>query len=222
MYRTVIFDLDGTLLNTIDDLADAGNAVCEAHGWPTYPVRQYCTFVGNGIPKLVERFSPPEARTPAQLAQTLQEFQTRYAAHMRDKTAPYPGMAGLLPRLHAAGVQMAVYSNKADPLAREVVADYFDASCFALVRGAREGVAIKPDAAGTLALLAELHADPAATLYVGDSNVDVRTAHNAGLPCCGVLWGFRTQAELVAEGAEYFAADTAELERIIMQGPAGC
>lgn len=219
---TLIFDLDGTLLNTIDDLADAGNAVCAAHGWPTFPVRQYCIFVGNGIPKLVERFSPPEARTPEQLAQTLQEFKTRYAAHMKDKTAPYPGLTDLLPRLHAAGVQMAVFSNKADPLAREVVADYFDPAWFAVVRGARDGVAIKPDAAGTLALLAELHADPATTLYVGDTNVDVRTAHNAGLPCCGALWGFRTREELAAEHAEYFAANAAELEQIIMQGGPAC
>ena len=104
MYKTVVFDLDGTLLNTIDDLADAGNRVCAARGWPQHTVEEYKYFVGNGIPKLVERFSPPQARTPDQLADTLAAFQADYGAHLRDKTAPYPGMPALLARLKVAGV----------------------------------------------------------------------------------------------------------------------
>lgn len=218
MYTTVLFDLDGTLLNTIDDLADSANRVCAAHGWPQFTPAQYCYFVGNGIPKLVERFSPEAARTPAMLAATLREFDAQYGAHMFDKTAPYPGMPQLLARLHARGVRMAVYSNKADEFAGEVVARYFDPALFALVRGARPGVPTKPAPEGTRALLAALGADPAAgdVLYVGDSNVDVATAHNAGLPCCGVLWGFRTKQELQDAGAEYLAADAAALERVIL------
>ena len=218
MYTTVLFDLDGTLLNTIDDLADSANRVCAAHGWPQFTPAQYCYFVGNGIPKLVERFSPETARTPALLAATLREFDAQYGAHMFDKTAPYPGMPQLLVRLHARGVRMAVYSNKADQFAGEVVARYFDPALFALVRGARPGVPTKPAPEGTRALLAALGADPAAgdVLYVGDSNVDVATAHNAGLPCCGVLWGFRTKQELQDAGAEYLAADAAALERVIL------
>ena len=218
MYKTVLFDLDGTLLNTIDDLADSANRVCAAHGWPQFTPAQYCYFVGNGIPKLVERFSPEAARTPAQLAATLREFDAQYGAHMFDKTAPYPGMPQLLARLHALGVRMAVYSNKADEFAGEVVARYFDPALFALVRGARPGVPTKPAPEGTRALLAALGADPAAgnVLYVGDSNVDVATAHNAGLPCCGVLWGFRTRQELQDAGAEYLAADADALERVIL------
>lgn len=220
MYTTVLFDLDGTLLNTIDDLADSANRVCAAHGWPTYDVAQYRYFVGNGIPKLVERFSPESARSPEQLAATLQEFDAQYGAHMFDKTAPYPGMPELLARLHARGVRMAVYSNKADTFAGEVVARYFDRALFELVRGARPGVPAKPAPEGTRALLAALGVDPAAgqVLYVGDSNVDVATAHNAGLPCCGVLWGFRTRQELQEAGAEYLAADAAALEAVILQG----
>ena len=92
MIKTILFDLDGTLLNTIDDLADAANWVCTQHGWPTFPVETYKHFVGNGIPKLVERFSPENARTPEQLAATLAEFSARYDAHKEDKTAPYPGI----------------------------------------------------------------------------------------------------------------------------------
>lgn len=217
MYKTVVFDLDGTLLNTIDDLADAGNRVCAARGWPQHTAEEYKYFVGNGIPKLVERFSPPEARTPDQLADTLAAFQADYGAHLRDKTAPYPGMPALLARLKAAGVQLAVFSNKADPLARQVVADYFDAALFDAVRGALPGVPTKPAPQGTLALMQAIGADPAATLYVGDSNVDVDTAHNAGLPCCGVLWGFRTRQELTDAGAEHLAADAEELWNVIVK-----
>ena len=217
MYKTVVFDLDGTLLNTIDDLADAGNRVCAARGWPQHTAEEYKYFVGNGIPKLVERFSPPEARTPDQLADTLAAFQADYGAHLRDKTAPYPGIPALLARLKAAGVQLAVFSNKADPLARQVVADYFDAALFDAVRGALPGVPTKPAPQGTLALMQAIGADPAATLYVGDSNVDVDTAHNAGLPCCGVLWGFRTRQELTDAGAEHLAADAEELWNVIVK-----
>ena len=217
MYKTVMFDLDGTLLNTIDDLADAGNRVCAARGWPQHTVEEYKYFVGNGIPKLVERFSPPQARTPDQLADTLAAFQADYGAHLRDKTAPYPGIPALLARLKAAGVQLAVFSNKADPLARQVVADYFDAALFDAVRGALPGVPTKPAPQGTLALMQAIGADPAATLYVGDSNVDVDTAHNAGLPCCGVLWGFRTRQELTDAGAEHLAADAEELWNVIVK-----
>ena len=217
MYKTVVFDLDGTLLNTIDDLADAGNRVCAARGWPQHTVEEYKYFVGNGIPKLVERFSPPQARTPAVLADTLAAFQADYGAHLRDKTAPYPGIPALLARLKAAGVQLAVFSNKANPLARQVVADYFDTALFDAVRGALPGVPTKPAPQGTLALMQAIGADPAATLYVGDSNVDVDTAHNAGLPCCGVLWGFRTRQELTDAGAEHLAADAEELWNVIVK-----
>ena len=220
MYTTVLFDLDGTLLNTIDDLAGSANRVCAAHGWPQYPVARYRYFVGNGIPKLVERFSPEPARDPATLAATLREFEAEYGAHMFDKTAPYPGMPELLARLHARGVRMAVYSNKADAFAGEVVARYFDPALFELVRGARPGVPAKPAPEGTRALLAALGADPASgkVLYVGDSNVDVCTGKNAGLRCCGVLWGFRTEAELREAGADYLAADAAALEQVILAG----
>ena len=180
-------------------------------------MEEYKYFVGNGIPKLVERFSPPQARTPDQLADTLAAFQADYGAHLRDKTAPYPGIPALLARLKAAGVQLAVFSNKADPLARQVVADYFDAALFDAVRGALPGVPTKPAPQGTLALMQVIGADPAATLYVGDSNVDVDTAHNAGLPCCGVLWGFRTRQELTDAGAEHLAADAEELWNVIVK-----
>ena len=123
----------------------------------------------------------------------------------------------LLAKLKANGVQLAVFSNKADALAKEVVKDYFGTQYFTIVRGQMTGVAPKPAAEGTNALLQALHADPASTLYVGDSNVDVETAHNANLPCCGAVWGFRTREELNAAGAEYLAENSDELYDVIMK-----
>lgn len=219
MYKTVIFDLDGTLLNTLNDLADAGNRLCADRGWPQHPVDAYRYFVGNGIPKLIERLAPPEQRTPEILAEALAWFKADYGAHMRDKTAPYPGIPAMLEHLHTAGVQMAVFSNKADALAREVVADYFDPALFDLVRGQRPEVPTKPAPEGTRALLEQLGADTAATLYVGDSNVDMQTAVNADLDGCGALWGFRTRQELEEAGARYLAADAEELEHIVLGTP---
>ena len=216
MYKNVLFDLDGTLLNTIDDLADAGNRVCAARGWPTHTPEQFRYLVGNGIPKLIERFTPEQFRTPETLADACRAFDADYGAHMFDKTRPYPGMPELLAQLAEAGVRMAVFSNKDDALARRVVSHYFDTSLFVMVRGALPDVPKKPAPAGTMALMHAMGAGPDDTLYVGDSNVDVLTGHNAGLPCCGVLWGFRTEEELRQAGADYLAADTDGLEQVIL------
>ena len=217
MYKTVLFDLDGTLLNTIDDLADSANRVCAAHGWPQHTAAEYCYFVGNGIPKLVERFSPADCRSPAQLAATLAEFDKVYGAHTHDKTAPYPGIPTLLARLKAAGVRMAVFSNKADEFARAVVARYFDASLFEIVRGALPDVPTKPAPEGTRALMAALGVKPdGGVLYVGDSGVDIETARNAGLAGCGVLWGFRTGDELCGAGASYLARSPEDIRVLVL------
>ena len=126
MIKTVLFDLDGTLLNTIDDLADAGNWVCTQNGWPTFTVEQFKHMVGNGIPKLVERFSPEDARSQEQLAATLAQFSARYDAHKEDKTAPYAGIPELLDTLRANGIQCAVFSNKADAFCGKIIDHYFD------------------------------------------------------------------------------------------------
>lgn len=206
MIRTLIFDLDGTLLNTIDDLADAANWVCTCNGWPTFTVDEYKWKVGNGIPKLVERFTPPQAQTPETLAGALAQFSARYAAHKMDKTAPYPGILPMLDRLRAEGVTTAVFSNKADGLCRPIIRNYFGDS-FTLVRGNLPGVPTKPDPAGLLDMMKQLQAVPETTLFVGDSDVDVQTAHNAGLAVIGVSWGFRGEHELRAAGAD-FLVDT--------------
>ena len=206
MYRTVIFDLDGTLLDTISDLAAAANYVCRENDWPEYTVAEVESMVGNGIPKLVERFSPENARSPLMLANTLHQFNRYYGAHNMESTHPYPGIPELLDELRAQGVQCAVFSNKADPLCGKIIAHYFGTGRFAAVRGSRPGVPTKPNPAGLYALMDEIGADRSATLFVGDSDVDILTGHNAGLPAMGALWGFRGRAELTAAGADALAA----------------
>ena len=215
MYQTVIFDLDGTLLNTIDDLANAGNHVCRENGWPEHTAAEFCRMVGHGIPNLVSRFSPPEGQTPEILADTLERFSAYYAAHNMDVTAPYEGIPAMLERLKNAGIRMAVYSNKADEFSQVIIHRYFP-DTFVLVRGKVDGVPVKPDPTGVRGVLAELEADVRTTLFVGDSAVDIHTAHNAGLPACGVTWGFRGQEELEAAGADLLVDTAAQLERVIM------
>ena len=217
MFQTVIFDLDGTLLNTIQDLAYCANLVCRAHGWPTYSVDTYKTFVGDGMPKLVERFSPPDQRTPEALARTLEEYLKAYSLHKEDTTAPYPGIPQLLADLKREGVQTGVLSNKDDGPAKAVVEHYLPGLVH-LVKGRVDGVPAKPDPTSLHHLMDELGADPAATLFVGDSNVDILTGRNGGLTTCGVLWGFRTREELRQAGADYLAADTGELAKLIREG----
>ena len=200
-FSYVVFDLDGTLLNTIDDLADAGNHVCAARGWPAHTVDEYKHMVGNGIPKLVERFSP--AGTDGEtLAGALAEFSAYYGEHKEDKTAPYPGVPELLAALKGRGVRLAVLSNKAHALAGPVVERYFP-GVFDYVQGALPDAPLKPDPTLLHALMENIGAAPKTTLFVGDSNVDVLTGKNGGLTVCGVLWGCRDRQELEETGADY-------------------
>jgi len=201
MYTHVIFDLDGTLLNTIDDLADAGNHICQTHGWPTHTVEEFKHMVGNGIPNLVSRFTP-EGLGQDGLAQALAEFSAYYGEHKQDKTAPYPGIPALLDALKRQGKRLAVLSNKAHALAGPVVEHYFP-GVFEYVQGALPDAPLKPDPTLLRALMERTGAEPETALFVGDSNVDVRTGKNGGLTVCGVLWGFRDRAELKGAGADY-------------------
>lgn len=216
-FTHVIFDLDGTILDTLEDLADATNWVCAQHGWPVHELEAYKSFVGNGAGKLLERVTPPEVELTQELRRTLMsEFSHRYTAHSSDKTHAYDGMPQALSRLKAAGVRMAVLTNKPHEAAGPVVERYYP-GVFDAVQGAVVGAPLKPDPTTLLTLMDKLGAVKDETLFVGDSNVDIRTGKNGGLAACGVLWGFRTRAELEAEGANFIAERPEELVELVLR-----
>ncbi|WP_302152990.1 HAD family hydrolase [uncultured Enorma sp.] len=210
-FTHAVFDLDGTILNTLEDLARACNYVCELHGWPTFPLDAYRYKVGNGMLKLVERIMPAEyLGDEAMFAQVLAEFRARYAEHKEDHTAPYPGIIEALDSLRAAGITLAVLTNKDHDAALPLVERFFGRR-FTVVQGALPAFPPKPAAPITRYVLEQLGADPRATLFVGDSDVDVQTGHNAGLPVAGAAWGFRGATELEAAGADFILEHPDEL-----------
>lgn len=213
MYRCVIFDLDGTVLNTLDGLADAGNYALSQMKLPTHPTESYRYFVGNGIPKLIERMLPENADQPM-FEEAYELFCSYYNIHMNDKTVPYPGIPEVLAQLKEKGVKLALVSNKAHEFAAEMIERYFPKT-FDAVFGSVEGFPKKPDPYWVLRALETLSMKPGETFYVGDSGVDMQTAHRANLTACGVLWGFRDRAELKENGADLFCNDPQKLFSMI-------
>ena len=211
----VLFDCDGTLLDTIGDLCAAGNAVCAAHGWPLHDVEEYKIMVGNGQRTLVERFMPPElAGDPAAVEEAYRAFCDHYALHKEDTTSPYPGIAEAVRALSDAGLSLGVLTNKNQQEADELVTRHFG-GLFEAVQGRVDGVPAKPDPTMAHALMARLDADPRTTVLVGDTKVDIETGVNAGIATCGVLWGFRSRAELERSGASFLAPTPAELVQLL-------
>ncbi len=204
-YTHAIFDLDGTILNTLADLANAANHVCSLHGWPTFPVDAYRYKVGNGMVKLVERIIPAEYLGDQRMFdRVFAEFYTYYDEHKEDHTAPYPGIHDALDQLRAAGLALVVLTNK-DHAAAVPLVQHFFGDRFAFIQGRVDAFPPKPAAPITLHAMAAAGAPAQSTLYVGDSNVDVQTGHNAGLPVVGVTWGFRGREELERAGADFIA-----------------
>ena len=200
--KCVLFDLDGTLVDSLADLANSMNRVLTRQGLPPHPVEAYRYFVGNGITKLVQRALPAEAQQQDIVQDCVQKMRQEYALHWADTTRPYPGIAELLDTLVTRGIQMAILSNKPDELTQEVVRTLLPKWNFAAVAGARETIPKKPDPAGALRIANLLHLDPADFLYLGDTNTDMQTARAARMFAIGALWGFRTEDELKANGAQ--------------------
>ena len=215
MKRIIIFDLDGTLLNTIADLGHSTNHALRQLGYPTHPIEAYKFMVGNGIGKLVERALPTEERNEENVARMLKEFVPYYDLHNADESYPYPGISELLADIERAGMQIAVASNKYQAATQKLIARYFPASSFTAVFGQREGVGIKPDPAVVFEILKLADAEPEDGLYVGDSAVDMQTAINAGMPACAVTWGFRPRSELEPFRPRYIADSVQELRDAI-------
>ncbi|MFH1020674.1 MAG: HAD family hydrolase [Pseudomonadota bacterium] len=209
--RCVLFDLDGTLVDSLADLADSMNRVLARQGIPPHPVQAYRYFVGDGIVNLVQRALPPVARQQELIQNCVQEMRQDYALHWADTTRPYPGIAELLDALANRGIAMAILSNKPDDLTQEVVRTLLPSWHFAAVAGARETIARKPDPAGALRIAGLLQREPADFLYVGDTNTDMQTARAARMFAIGALWGFRTADELKENGAQALLSRPIEL-----------
>lgn len=212
-YTSVLFDLDGTLLDTLGDLTAAMNRTLTRHGLPERTRQQMRTALGNGARRLME-LSVPAGTDGALLETLLAEYNADYAAHCRIETAPYPGVDALLRQLHAQGRKLAIVSNKPDEAVRALRAEFF-ADTVPIAVGEKTGIRRKPAPGTLLTAMAQLGAERSSTVYVGDSEVDIATARAAGLPCISVLWGFRDRDLLEQAGAQQFAADAGELARLL-------
>lgn len=214
MIKAVLFDLDGTLANSLEDLASSVNyALCEL-GFPTRKTEEFKNLVGDGIPKLIERALPDGKKTPDKKQKCLEIFMPHYREHYFDKTRAYDGITALLKSLKAEDFKIAVISNKAQEMAEKVVQKLFG-DIFDIVAGEREGYKTKPDPALTLKITEKLGVKPESCILVGDSGMDMLAAMNAGAVGIGVLWGFREKDELQKNGARYIVRKPHEIYDII-------
>lgn len=214
-YRAVIFDLDGTLLDTLEDLKDAVNVSLAEHGKPQRTLEEIRCFVGNGIARLIAR-AVPEGTTEEEREKILATFRAYYSAHCQDKTAPYDGVLEVLSSLKEKGIKMAVVSNKADFAVQELIPVYFG-DCISVAKGENEaaGVKKKPSPDMVYAALDELKCAKEEAVYVGDSDVDLATAKNSGLPCIGCSWGFRGRTFLEEHGADWIVDEPKEILKFV-------
>lgn len=210
MIKAVIFDLDGTLANTLNDLADATNFAISHFDVPAHETEEYKYFVGNGVVKLIERALPEDKRTPEIIAAAKLKFFEYYNLHYMDKTCAYAGIPEMLGALAEKGIKMAVVTNKPEPNAIEVVNKLFG-NVFSFVCGQKEGIPTKPDPTLTLMVLEKLGVKPEQALFVGDSGVDMAVGVNSGTIPVGVLWGFRAADELLEHGAKHLIENPYEL-----------
>jgi phosphoglycolate phosphatase len=216
LFQAVLFDLDGTLLDTLDDLADTANAALASFNFPTHPKDAYRYFVGDGLRVLVERIMPKTC-SELQIADCEASFKRMYAVHWADKSCPYTGIETMLAKLREMGLKLAVLSNKPDDFTSLCVNRYFPENTFTCVQGQREGVPKKPDPAGALIVADRLGMKPAEILYVGDTATDMKTGKGAGMVTAGVLWGFREIHELETNGADYIIRDPQEIVKLCRQ-----
>ena len=214
-FRAVLFDLDGTLLDTLEDIADSMNAALEARGFPPHDIARYKVFVGDGIATLAERVLPEARRTPDEIAATLARMGDEYQQRWNAKSKPYPGVPALLDALEERGLPMAVVSNKPHRFTVSCVEVLLETWEFAQIIGVDESTPRKPDPAGALRAARNLGVTPGETLYVGDTNTDMRTAVAAGMFPVGVAWGFRPVEELREHGAREILDRPADLLRLL-------
>lgn len=211
MYKTYIFDLDGTLLDTLGDLATSVNYALRTHGMPEHSIDDVRRFVGNGVRLLMERAVPDGAANPL-FDEAFVTFRKHYMEHSLDTTRPYDGIPEMLAELKSRGCRLAVVSNKFMLATQELIHHFFpDTIEVAIGEHEAEGIRKKPAPDTVFAALKQLGVDKDGAVYVGDSDVDILTAHNSGLLCISVLWGFRDRDFLIQNGAEIFISAPSEL-----------
>jgi phosphoglycolate phosphatase len=216
LIKAVIFDLDGTLLDSIEDITVASNRVYSSRGLGEFGIDEMKTLVGDGAEELIRRVFASRGRPApddALVAEILADYRREYQACWRDHSRPFDGIPELLAELARRGIRTAVLSNKSDIFTDRMTSALLPGHPFDIVRGARPGVPLKPDPAPALAIAAELGLAPSACAFVGDTNVDMRTAQAAGMLAVGALWGFRTADELTTNGADVLIAAPADLLR---------
>jgi len=217
MKKLIIFDLDGTLINTIADLGACTNYALEKLGYPTHDIESYKFRVGNGINNLFRRALPEGEKTDENVLRVRREFIPYYNAHNTDLSRPYPGMVELLEALQTEGILLAVASNKYQEATTKIIGELYPSIRFSAVLGQREGINIKPDPQIVFDILQATGVDKADVLYVGDSGVDMQTGLNAGVETCGVTWGFRPRTELEPFHPQHIVDSVEELRQIIMK-----
>ncbi len=210
-FKGVIFDFDGTLVDTITDIAGSGNYALTQLGYPVHERDAYKYFVGDGVLELMERMLPPEARSGERVQELLKPYSEYYTAHGMDNARPYDGITELLAALQEKGILRAVLSNKPHMHTARLTEIFFPGVGFEAVFGARAEVALKPDPAAALEIAKALGLSPEEMVFVGDTKVDIKTAKAAGMYAVGVLWGFRDAAELVENGADGLIREPGEL-----------
>ena len=214
-YRAVLFDLDGTLLDTLDDLAASANRVLRANGFPDHPRDAYRYFIGDGARNLVIRMLPEDRREDGMIEKCLQAFRDDYGRNWAVQTKPYDGVPEMLDAIAAGNLPMAVFSNKPDDATKACVSKLLSQWEFRFVLGQRDGAPPKPDPGGALEIAERLGIPPGDFLYLGDTATDMRTAVRAGMFPVGALWGFRTEDELRGAGAAALVAQPADVPALL-------
>lgn len=215
MKKLVIFDLDGTLINSIEDLGIATNYALEKNGYSSHPITAYPSFVGNGVRKLIERALPADVRTEQTIEKVRLDFKEYYDKHNIDHTVPYKGIPELLKALSDKGISLAIASNKYDAAAKYIISRIFPDVHFAAVEGQKEGIPVKPDPSIVFGILAATEVMKKDVLYVGDSGVDMETARRACVDSVGVDWGFRPVSELQAGLAGHIVSNPLDILDLI-------
>jgi phosphoglycolate phosphatase len=215
--QAIIFDLDGTLLYTLEDIANAANFILNKHGLPTYEINEYKFFVGDGVYRLVQRILPASQRDDSFILNFIDEFADTYANQWNNTTHPFPGISELLTTLNQQRIKLAILSNKPDLFTHLCAKEFFPKIHFDCILGHQENQALKPDPILSKYLLTNLEVSPEKTLFVGDSGVDILTAQNGGMVPVGVDWGYRDHKEMEDVGARWILEKPADLLQVIKE-----